>query len=123
MLCAFIPADQFGRDLRGTQDYRRPPARVRAAADVIEALIFPVLVRRAQEGFPPALRVRAVNRAAGHQVTAAEPPRSPDVGNDYFVFNVGEPSAPQSGHHTPPRFTDVSFIPLTIIRRGVRHDE
>src|SRR5262245_31037675 len=121
----FISLDQLAGDLCREQNGRGPPARMRAAADVIEALVAGILVRWAQESMPPAVRMRAVDRTARHRVTVGNAARRPNVAHHDVRLDLGESAATQSREDAPPRLGDPFFIPFIfiIVGRGVGHDK
>src|SRR5262245_58359943 len=96
-----------------------------AAADVIEALVAGILVRWAQESMPPAVRMRAVDRAARHRVTAGDAARRPNVAHHDVSLDLWKPAATHPREDAPPRLGDPFFIPFIfiIVGRGVGHDK
>src|SRR5262245_2028490 len=123
--CKFISLDQIAGDLCRQQNGWSSPARMRAAADVVEALVAGVLVGGAQESMPPAVRMRAVDRAARRRVTACDAARRPDVAQHDVSLDLGEPAATQPREDATPRLGDPFFVPFIfiVVGRGVGHDE
>src|SRR5262245_32695928 len=124
-LCQFIPLDQFAGDLCREQHGRSSPARMRAAADVVYALVAGVFVGRAEESMPPAMRMPAVDRAARHCVTVSDAARRPDVAHHNVSLDLGELAATQPREDASPRLGDPFFIPFSfiVVGRGIGHDE
>src|SRR5262249_37247227 len=101
--CQFISLDQIAGDFCREQNGRSSPARMRAAANVVEALVAGVLVRGAQESMPPAVRMRSIDRAARRRVTAGEAARRPDVAHHDVSLDFGEAASSQPRKDATPR--------------------
>src|SRR5262249_59601945 len=97
---------------------------MRAAADVIEALVAGILVRWAQESMPPAVRMRAVYRAARHRVTAGDAERRPNVAHHDVSLDLRGAAPTPPREDPPPPLGDPFFIPppLIILCPGACHD-
>src|SRR5262245_5411124 len=95
---------------------------MRAAADIIEVIVFVIFVRRAQEGVLPSMRMPAVDRATRHQVTRAYLFRRPDVARHDVLFDLRETACAQTGEDTSTGFPNLFFVPfIVIVRWSVGH--